>query len=178
MRFKCDPTCYYYLLLAPYCYDFDNDCTSLLMIDCLPYWFDRLLFRLRWSFLTVPLRLQYDQTIVLIHLLSKPDDDCAVMAANPITSCANMPAIHRSTDRADTHTIYFRPTDRADTPANQTTTMPLCLQPDWMIAPIHLLSQPDDDRTDMPAIHRPTDRADTHTIYHRPNDRAYTPAIY
>ena len=42
---------------------------------------------------------------------------------------------------------------------------PLRLQYDQMIAPTHLLSQPDNDRADTPAI------------YERDTDRAYTPAI-
>ena len=42
----------------------------------------------------------------------------------------------------------------------------LRLQYDQMIAPTHLLSQPDNDRADTPAI------------YKRDNDYADTPAIY
>ena len=36
---------------------------------------------------------------------------------------------NKTTDRADTHTIYHRPTDRADMPTIPITVMPICLRP-------------------------------------------------
>ena len=42
---------------------------------------------------------------------------------------AYTPAIHRPTDRADTHTIYHRPTDRADMPTIPITVVPISLRP-------------------------------------------------
>ena len=48
---------------------------------------------------------------------------------------------------------------------------PLRLQYDQMIAPTHMLSQPDNDRADTPAIYkRDNDRTNMPTIY-RPADR-------
>ena len=47
---------------------------------------------------------------------------------------------------------------------------PLRLQYDQMIAPTHLLSQPDNDRANTPAIYRPNDHAYTPTIS-RPTGR-------
>ena len=58
--------------------------------------------------MTVPLRLQSD----------RPNDR------------ADMPAIHRLTDRADMLAIYKPDNDSADMPAiyNQTTIVPICIQ--------------------------------------------------
>ena len=54
---------------------------------------------------------------------------------------------------------------------------PLRLQYDQMIAPTHLLSQPDNDRANTPAIYeQDNNHTDTPAIY-QPNDRAYTPTI-
>ena len=43
-----------------------------------------------------------------------PPDARTVLLPESNNCRAYTPAIHRPTDRADTHTIYHRPTDRAD----------------------------------------------------------------
>ena len=86
--------------------------------------------------------------IVPIRLLSR---------TNPVTRLrADLPT--EPTLRQHHTATYHRQTDSAAMPAITILIAPLRLQYDQIIAPTHLLSQPDNNRANMHMIHRPTDR--------------------
>ena len=64
-----------------------------------------------------------------VQPLSLPDA-CTVLLPESDNCRAYTPAIHRPTDRADTHTIYHRPTDSADMPTIPITVVPISLRPE------------------------------------------------
>ena len=104
--------------------------------------------------MTVPLRLQPKQPIVLICMRSidqpivpmclrstdrlidelyvqplSPPDARTVLLPESDNCRTYTPAIHRPTDHADTHTIYHQPTNRADMPIIPITVIPISLRP-------------------------------------------------